>query len=243
MRRIIGAVFTFAAIVSVSGQFSFHSGFSPGQLPLIDEGAGVNGTWSGDIYQNGAGFQEVGGLSLATGTGIALSQTFGPIDATGGHGSFGLFQTTIEDPNPYYDPSRPVGTFNQPFLPPRTVTTAVHARLSIRYASGENPPNGFSIRLYDSLGGSSKWDVPPSNTSTVPGLFVTGYGNESVFVGDLDWTSINRFGISGLGESDSFHTAFDSFALNTVPEPPGTVALAGLCLIGFCLFRYNRNRD
>lgn len=74
------------------GQFAFEAGFTTtgpeeARIGLIDEGPGINGTWSGDITQN-AGFQTIGQLDNADGTGFARSPLLAPVDVTAGQGNF-----------------------------------------------------------------------------------------------------------------------------------------------------------
>jgi hypothetical protein len=237
-RSVLFGVPTLALAISASAavtEFSFESQFSPGQLPLIDTSAGVNGSWHGDIYQNGGGFQEVGGLGLATGDGIAYSQTFGPVDVTNGHGTLGDHTTTTQPPNPFYDPSRPIGPFNQPLLPPVTTTVSIHASIGLTAGIGLSPLS-FRVTLYDTSGGSSSWTVSPT---TAIGQFGQFFATETAFSGNLDWSHVDQFSISGVGGNQSFHAAFDGLGVSTsaVPEPSSVGVAVGLALLTFAGWR------
>lgn len=231
-------LFLLAIVPLAHGQI-LNAQFSSGAIRLVDGSVG-NGSWASDVYNHPLGFQEVGGLGFANSGGGARSQKFGPLDFLRGYEAFGDYRTTrietYEILNPYYNPDRPEGLFNQ-----RVLGTGVRIiregdyvavpSLNLRAAPG-TAPAPFRLTLFDAGGGSAYWDITPG---TVPGQFQSFGIFATSLVGELDWSAINQFSIAGLGGTQPFHMAFDQFTI--IPEPHEYLLVFGCALLATALWR------
>ena len=121
--------------------------------------------------------------------------------------------------------------FSTTFGPINATTAGDGPWVSVRSRPSTTPPHSWTLTLYDHHGGSSSWTPDLSDLSQVQN-FSTVIAEDIEFSGNLDWSAITQFSLSGNGGNSPFHTTFTTLQL-AVPEPVSTSAFIGVLLVGF----------